>query len=100
MDISDESFDSLMEILYQTLEDSTAWTKFYHSVGKAVDVDIVHMLGIDKTHGALSYSDGTNMPAHGGKWQVRIVLINFAPYPIEMQAMAAIEYSDYLTISK
>lgn len=65
MDISDESFDSLMETLYDALEDSAAWTKFYDAIAEAVDVHIVHMLGIDKNHGALSYSDGTNMPAHG-----------------------------------
>lgn len=59
------SFDPLIDILYQTLEDTSAWNRFYDAIAQVVDVEIVHMLGIDKTHGALSYSDGTNMPAHG-----------------------------------
>ena len=65
MDISDKSFDSLVGVLYETLEHNESWQKFYDSIAQAVDVNIVHMLGIDKGHGALSYSDGSNMPPQG-----------------------------------
>ncbi|MCB5206493.1 helix-turn-helix transcriptional regulator [Methylovorus mays] len=65
MDLSESSFNQLVDILYQTLEDNTVWKKFFDEVAQAIDVNIVHMLGVDKKHTALSYSDGANMPAHG-----------------------------------
>lgn len=65
MNLSQDAFNSLIDTLYQTLEDYSVWNRFYDDIATVLDVHIVHMLGIDKAHGALSYSDGTNMPAHG-----------------------------------
>lgn len=65
MDISEQSFEHLTSLVYETLEKNETWDVFYDAISRAVDVQIVHMLGIDKTHGALSYSGGVNMPPQG-----------------------------------
>jgi hypothetical protein len=65
MDLSDASFDSLVHMLYEAVERPTAWSAFYQALGRTVDAGSVQLLALDKQHGALSYSDGFNLPTEG-----------------------------------
>ncbi len=42
-----------------------SWRRFYEALQPALGVQSIHMLGTDKRHGTLSYSDGANMPVEG-----------------------------------
>ena len=65
MDLSDASFDNLVHMLYEAVERPAAWSAFYTALGQTVDAGSVQLLAMDKQHGALSYSDGFNLPTEG-----------------------------------
>lgn len=65
MDLSAERYDSIVHLLYEAVVQPAAWASFFTSLGDAVDANSIHMLAVDKQHGALSYSDGFNLPTDG-----------------------------------
>src|SRR4051812_29699467 len=65
MDLSDQSYLGLVELTYETLEDPQKWRDLYARLKLALGAKSIHMLGVDKTHGMLSYSDGANLPTEG-----------------------------------
>ncbi|MFM0642424.1 helix-turn-helix transcriptional regulator [Paraburkholderia metrosideri] len=65
MDLSVERYDSVVHLLYEAVARPAAWADFFASLGQAVGASAVHMLALDKQHGALSYSDGFNLPTDG-----------------------------------
>jgi DNA-binding CsgD family transcriptional regulator len=65
MDLSDSSFQRFIDIIYEAAEHPERWRRVYEELQLALDVKSIHMLGVDKQHGTLSYSDGANMPVEG-----------------------------------
>lgn len=65
MDLSEQSFHRFIDLIYAAAEDPAQWRRFYDELQVAVGVRSIHMLGIDKRLGTLSYSDGANMPVEG-----------------------------------
>jgi len=61
VDLSDQRYDSLTHLVYETLEDRQAWPRVFETLREATDARAIHLLAIDKRHGALSYSDGAAM---------------------------------------
>jgi DNA-binding CsgD family transcriptional regulator len=59
----DEQYDSLVHRIYDTVMDSQAWQTLYAELAALVDAKTVHVVGFDKQHNALSFSDGFNLPA-------------------------------------
>ena len=65
MDLTEQSFHRFIDLVYAAAEDPAQWRRFYDELQVAVGVRSIHMLGIDKRLGTLSYSDGANMPVEG-----------------------------------
>ncbi|HEY8605651.1 MAG TPA: helix-turn-helix transcriptional regulator [Noviherbaspirillum sp.] len=65
MDLSDRSFEHLIGLIYETLESPERWHALYEALAAATDTKSIHVLGLDKRHGTLSYSDGANLPVQG-----------------------------------
>lgn len=65
MELSDQNFDRLLHLIYETVENQGAWKELYETLAAVLDVATVHVLAFDKKSQALSYSDGANMPAEG-----------------------------------
>jgi DNA-binding CsgD family transcriptional regulator len=65
MDLSTERYEAIVHLLYEAVAEPAGWPDFFTSLGQAIDANSVHMLAIDKKHGALSYSDGFNLPTEG-----------------------------------
>ena len=65
MDLTDSSFQRFIDIIYEAAEHPERWRRVYEELQLALEVKSIHMLGIDKQHGTLSYSDGANMPVEG-----------------------------------
>ncbi|TFZ02164.1 helix-turn-helix transcriptional regulator [Ramlibacter henchirensis] len=65
MDLSDASFQRLIDLVYEAVEHPDRWRRFYEELQPAIGVKSVHMLALDKRHGTLSYSDGANLPVQG-----------------------------------
>ena len=61
MDLSQARFDSIVNLIYDTLDDRAAWRAMLDSVHAAIGGRAVHMLAFDGERGALSYSDGAAM---------------------------------------
>lgn len=64
-DLSEENLNQLIELVYQTLEDDSAWQPFFKRCCDSVGAKMIHMFAHDKTIGAISYSNGINMPVAG-----------------------------------
>lgn len=65
MDLSEQSFQRFVDQVYEAVEDPRQWRPFYEALQQALGIKSLHMLGMDKRHGTLSYSDGANMPVEG-----------------------------------
>jgi DNA-binding CsgD family transcriptional regulator len=65
MDLSEQSFLHFLDLTYEAAEQPAKWRRLYEELQPALGVLSIHMLGIDKRHGTLSYSDGANMPVQG-----------------------------------
>lgn len=65
MDLSEHSLHRFIELIYDAVEKPDRWRHLYEELQPALGVKSIHMLGLDKRHGALSYSDGANMPVQG-----------------------------------
>lgn len=65
MDLSEAAFQHLLDIIYEAAEHPARWSRVYEEFRQALGVESVHMLGVDKRHGTLSYSDGANLPVDG-----------------------------------
>ncbi|HYD76314.1 helix-turn-helix transcriptional regulator [Ramlibacter sp.] len=65
MDVSEPSFHRFIDLVYEAAENPAHWRRFYDALQQALGVQSIHVLGTDKRHGTLSYSDGANMPVEG-----------------------------------
>jgi DNA-binding CsgD family transcriptional regulator len=65
MDLSEQSFQRFIDLIYEAAEKPEQWRRVYEELQVALDVKSIHMLAVDKRHGTLSYSDGANMPVQG-----------------------------------
>lgn len=65
MDLSEQSYQRFVEEIYEAVEKPEQWRPLYENLRQATGVKSIHMLGMDKRHGALSYSDGANLPVQG-----------------------------------
>ena len=65
MDLSEQSFHRLLDLVYDAAEHPARWHGVYEEMKSALGVKSIHVLGIDKRHGTLSYSDGANLPVEG-----------------------------------
>jgi DNA-binding CsgD family transcriptional regulator len=65
MDFSESSFQRFIHLIYDAAEHPGRWRRVYDELQAALDVKSIHMLGVDRRHGTLSYSDGANMPVEG-----------------------------------
>ena len=65
MDLSEQSFQRFIDLIYEAAEKPERWRHLYEELQVALDVKSIHMLAVDKRHGTLSYSDGANMPVQG-----------------------------------
>jgi DNA-binding CsgD family transcriptional regulator len=65
MDLSESSLHRLLDLIYDAAEHPTRWHGVYEAMRSALGVKSIHVLGIDRRHGTLSYSDGANLPVEG-----------------------------------
>ena len=65
MDLSEQSFHRLLDLIYEAAEFPARWRTVYEQLQHALGVKSIHMLALDKRHGTLSYSDGANLPVEG-----------------------------------
>jgi DNA-binding CsgD family transcriptional regulator/PAS domain-containing protein len=65
MDLSEESYLRFIDLIYEAAEKPERWRHLYEELQVATGVKSIHMLGMDKQRGTLSYSDGANMPVQG-----------------------------------
>lgn len=65
MDLSEQSYQRFIDLIYEAAEKPAGWRPLYEELQLALDVKSIHMLAVDKRHGTLSYSDGANMPVQG-----------------------------------
>jgi DNA-binding CsgD family transcriptional regulator len=65
MDLSEQSFHRFIDLIYQAVEDPRHWRALYEQLRQAIGAGSIHMLGIDKQHGTLAYSDGANLDTSG-----------------------------------
>jgi DNA-binding CsgD family transcriptional regulator len=63
VDEGEQRYDRLVHRIYDTVMDSQAWQALYAELAALVDAKSVHVVGFDKQHNALSFSDGFNLPA-------------------------------------
>jgi DNA-binding CsgD family transcriptional regulator len=85
MDLSDQSFNRFLELVYEAAEKPEQWRRLYEELQVAVGVKSIHMLGVDKRHGTLSYSDGANMPVQGELAYLQHYRFQDPRWPIIMQ---------------
>lgn len=65
MDLSEQSFQHFIDLVYAAAEHPQLWRRFYDQLQVAAGVRSIHMLSFDKGLGTLAYSDGANMPVEG-----------------------------------
>lgn len=65
MDLTEQSFQRFIDLIYDAVEHPARWKAFYEELQSAIGVQSIHVLALDKRHGTLSYSDGANMPVEG-----------------------------------
>jgi DNA-binding CsgD family transcriptional regulator len=65
MDLSDQSFERFVDLIYETLEAPESWRTLYEQLCETINAKSMHVLAFDKRHGTLSYSDGANLPVQG-----------------------------------
>ncbi|MFV7485356.1 hypothetical protein, partial [Acinetobacter pittii] len=61
MDLSQERFERVVNLIYETLENRDGWRPVLDCLHAAVGGRAIHLLAFDAEHGALSYSDGADM---------------------------------------
>lgn len=64
MHFTQHQFDDLVSSLYEAVEHHQSWQPFFQRLSDQVGCSI-YALAIDKKHGALSYSEGANLPDEG-----------------------------------
>jgi DNA-binding CsgD family transcriptional regulator len=65
MDLSEPSFLRFIELIYDAVERPQQWRELFEQLRHAIGTKSIHMLGLDKQQGALSYSEGANLPVEG-----------------------------------
>lgn len=65
MDLSEPSYLRFLDLIYEAAEKPEAWRTVYAELREALGIKSIHVLGVDKRHGTLSYSDGANLPVDG-----------------------------------
>ena len=63
MNISEESYDHLLNLVYATIEDANAWNELFAGLKEALDFKALQAFAFDKQHGTLSFSGGASVPA-------------------------------------
>lgn len=61
MELSQQRFDRLVNLIYDTLDDRRAWRTVLACLNEALGTRAVHLLAFDARHGALSFKDGANV---------------------------------------
>ena len=56
------SFENLLNLLYDTLDNNDAWNPFFEQLNTAVASEMTHYFVFDKAIASLSYSGGANLP--------------------------------------
>jgi hypothetical protein len=64
-DLSELSFNRLIDLIYKTLEDDNAWADFFAVACESIGAKYIHMFALDKQHGTISWSNGNDLPAEG-----------------------------------
>lgn len=54
-----------MTSLFRTINNTAAWDNVFEGMREALDCKVVHVFAIDKQHGTMSYSSGSNLPIDG-----------------------------------
>jgi DNA-binding CsgD family transcriptional regulator len=65
MDLSESTYLHFVERIFEAAESPERWRALYEDLTLALGARSLHMLGIDKRLGTLSYSDGANLPVEG-----------------------------------
>ena len=65
MELSDPSLFRFIDLIYETVEDPRQWRNLYDQLCTAIGAGSIHMLGMDKRHDTMSYSDGANLDQTG-----------------------------------
>ncbi len=65
MDVSEPSYVHFVERIYEAAERPERWRPLYDDLKVAIGARSIHVLGVDKRNGSLSYSDGANLPVEG-----------------------------------
>ena len=65
MELSEQSFQRFLDLIYEAAEKPERWRYLYAELQLALGVKSIHILALDQRHGTLSYSDGANMPVQG-----------------------------------
>lgn len=62
-EIPQEKYDSLINLIYATIENQEAWSLLFEELRKTLDFKVLQAFAFDKKHGTLSFSGGANVPA-------------------------------------
>lgn len=62
MNITEERYDHLVNLVYETIENNALWDDLFTALREALDLKVLQALAFDKRHGTLSYSGGSNVP--------------------------------------
>lgn len=62
MDITEESYDHLVNQVYETIENNHSWNDLFEALRLALDFKVLQAFAFDKQHGTLSFSGGANVP--------------------------------------
>lgn len=65
MDLSEQSSQRLIDLIYAAAEEPRQWRPLYAELQQALGVMSIYMLAIDERHQTVSYSDGANIPVEG-----------------------------------
>ncbi|WP_143130444.1 helix-turn-helix transcriptional regulator [Paraburkholderia sartisoli] len=61
MELDEEQYDQLVHRIYDTVTDSETWHLFYAELAELIVAKTIRLIGFDKKHNALSFSDGFNL---------------------------------------
>lgn len=62
MDITQERYDQLVNLVYETIENNAAWDQLFAALRETLELKVLQAFAFDKHHGTLSFSGGANVP--------------------------------------
>ncbi|MGP1716283.1 MAG: helix-turn-helix transcriptional regulator [Methylophilus sp.] len=65
MDLPSQHYERLIHLIYETIHDAKVWEQVFVELRTALDCKVVHAFAMDKHHGTLSFSTGSNLPVAG-----------------------------------